>query len=93
MPDDSRAKAWKIEGKMLTDERLSAVERLAKWAEDKGHTLLELAMSWLASEPLVGSVIAGATKPEQVAANAAAVGWQMSAEERAEAVDVAEGAA
>ena len=42
------------------------------WARDHGHTLLELAMSWLLARPTVASVIAGATKPEQAQANAAA---------------------
>ena len=51
---------------------------------DHGHTLLELAMSWLAALPHLASVIAGATKPEQVHANAAAVGWKLTAAERAE---------
>jgi aryl-alcohol dehydrogenase-like predicted oxidoreductase len=60
------------------------IERLSTFAEARGHTLLELAMSWLACKPLVASIIAGATRPEQVEANAAAVGWKLSAEEMAE---------
>jgi aryl-alcohol dehydrogenase-like predicted oxidoreductase len=60
------------------------IEALAKFAEGKGHTLLELAMSWLAARPLVISIIAGATKPEQVESNAASVGWKMTAAEIAE---------
>jgi aryl-alcohol dehydrogenase-like predicted oxidoreductase len=60
------------------------VDALGEFAHGRGHTLLELAMSWLASRPVVSSIIAGATKPEQVAANAAAVGWQLSAAELAE---------
>jgi aryl-alcohol dehydrogenase-like predicted oxidoreductase len=70
----------------LGDEVLKDVERLAGWADERGHTLLELSLSWLACEPLVCTVIAGATKPEQVAANAAAtLAWQMSPQEREEA--------
>ncbi len=60
------------------------IETLDAYARDHGHTLLELAMSWLASLPHLASVIAGATKPEQVRANAAAVGWKLTAAERAE---------
>ncbi len=60
------------------------IEALAAFAEARGHTLLELAMSWLACKPLVASIITGATRPEQVEANAAAVGWKLSAEEMAE---------
>ena len=50
----------------IDDDRLAVVARLIEWADARGHTLLELAMSWLASNPRVASVIAGATKPEQV---------------------------
>ena len=55
-----------------SDEKLDVVERLEEYAVDHGHTLPELALSWLAGVPSVGSVIAGATSPEQVRANAAA---------------------
>jgi aryl-alcohol dehydrogenase-like predicted oxidoreductase len=68
----------------LSDRRFDVVESLAAFAEERGHTLLELAMSWLAGLPHIASVIAGATKPEQVRANVAAIGWSLSADERAE---------
>ena len=55
------------------------VEALRDFATSRGHTLLELAMSWLASQPIVSSIIAGATKPDQVEQNVAAVGWALSA--------------
>jgi len=55
------------------------VEALEAFAARHGRTLLELAMSWLASRPYIPSVIAGATKPEQVEQNIAAVGWTLSA--------------
>ncbi len=60
------------------------IEALHAFADKRGHTILELAMSWLACNPLVASVIAGATKPEQVAANAKAVEWKLTAAEMAE---------
>ncbi len=60
------------------------IEGLHAFAEKRGHTLLDLAMSWLAANPLIASIIAGATKPEQVAANAKAVAWKLSAAELAE---------
>jgi aryl-alcohol dehydrogenase-like predicted oxidoreductase len=69
--------------KALSDKRFDVVESLSAFASERGHSVLELAMSWLAGLPQVASVIAGATKPEQVAANAAAVGWAMTADERA----------
>ncbi|MCU1257531.1 MAG: aldo/keto reductase [Bryobacterales bacterium] len=63
--------------KVFTDENLDKVEKLIAYAESKGHTLLELAFSWLASKRVVASVIAGATSPEQVRANAQAVKWDL----------------
>lgn len=62
----------------LNDSNWDVVERLTALCEARGHTLLELAMSWLASRPLVASIIAGATSPEQVELNARAVEWQLS---------------
>ncbi len=67
-----------------TESNWDIIERLEAFARGCGHTLLELAMSWLAANPCVSSVIAGATKPEQVAANAKAADWQLTAEELAE---------
>ncbi len=66
---------------MASDENFAKVEALQYFASQRGHTLLELAMSWLAAQPCVASVIAGATTPEQVHANAAATNWKLSAEE------------
>ncbi|HLW72200.1 MAG TPA: aldo/keto reductase [Candidatus Binataceae bacterium] len=60
------------------------VERLKAFAESRGHTLLELAFSWLVARPTVASVIAGATSPEQIAQNVKAADWQLSAAELAE---------
>jgi aryl-alcohol dehydrogenase-like predicted oxidoreductase len=67
--------------KVFSEHNLEWVERLREFAEGAGHTVLELAMSWLAAQPAVASIIAGATKPEQVRSNAAAIGWKMEAEE------------
>lgn len=60
------------------DPHLDRIEKLRAFAEKRGHTLLDLAMSWLAHRPQVVSVIAGATKPEQLEANANSVAWKMS---------------
>lgn len=68
----------------LNEQNLAIVENLVTFAESRGHTLLELAFSWLLSQPTVASVIAGATKPEQVRANGAAAAWQLSPDEVAE---------
>jgi aryl-alcohol dehydrogenase-like predicted oxidoreductase len=64
--------------KVFTERNLQVVESLIQFAESRGHTLLELAISWLGQRPAVASVIAGAKSPEQVRANAAAAGWKMS---------------
>lgn len=74
---------------VLSDENLSIVQKLEAYAAERGHTMLELAMSWLASKPVVSSVIAGATKPEQVEANVGAVGWKMTDEEVEQIGDLA----
>lgn len=68
----------------LSSENLAYVERLIAYAEGKGHTLLELAFGWLLAFAPVASVIAGATSPEQVHANAAAGSWVLTEVERDE---------
>ncbi len=68
----------------MSDRIFDKVEALTSLAESRGHTLLELAMSWLATMPAMGSVIAGATKPDQVRSNAESVAWQLTDEDRAE---------
>lgn len=67
-----------------SDEQLAVVEALIAVADARGHTLLELAFGWLLSQPVVASVIAGATSPAQVQANAASAGWTFTADDRAE---------
>jgi aryl-alcohol dehydrogenase-like predicted oxidoreductase len=71
----------------LSDVRLAQVAALEALAQSEGHTVLELSIAWLLSRPSVASVIAGATKPEQIAANVAAGGWKPSSETLAQ-VDV-----
>lgn len=66
------------------DPHWDRIEKLAVFAEARGHTLLDLAMSWLAHRPLVASVIAGATKTTQVEANAKSVEWALTSAETAE---------
>jgi hypothetical protein len=70
-----------LRGRFLSDDKLARAEALAQLAEARGHTLLELAFSWLAARAAVSSIIAGATSEEQVRANAAATGWQLSEDE------------
>ena len=67
--------------RQLTDRNFGLVERLEGFARGQGHSVGELAVAWLLSCPEVCSVIAGATKPEQVEANAAAAAWKLSEDE------------
>lgn len=78
----------RLEGRALSVADLERVERLERFARERGHTLLELAISALASTPGMTSIIAGATRPEQVRANAAAAGWKLTPEELAALVEV-----
>jgi aryl-alcohol dehydrogenase-like predicted oxidoreductase len=85
MPAGSRISGGKrYSEKFFNDKKADIVEGLIAFAEARGHTLLELAMSWLAQQPQVGSIIAGATKPEQLEANVKATGWKLTADELAE---------
>jgi aryl-alcohol dehydrogenase-like predicted oxidoreductase len=68
----------------VTEANFAKVERLENFANQRGHSVLELAFSWLAAQKVTGSVIAGATKPEQIKSNVAAANWKMTAEELAE---------
>jgi aryl-alcohol dehydrogenase-like predicted oxidoreductase len=82
-PSDSRLSlSWT--SRFTTDSNVRIAEALKAFATARKHTLLELAMSWLASRPQVASVIAGATSPEQIRANAAAANWSLTREEIAE---------
>src|SRR5215831_20611497 len=68
----------------LTEKNWTIIERLEGFATEHGHTLLELALSWLAQRPAVASIIAGATSPEQVEQNVRAIGWPLTEEEMRE---------
>lgn len=86
LPEGTRltAQGSGMAGRFLNDARLEVVERLAVWAESRGHTLLELAFSWLLAHRPVASVIAGATSPEQIESNAHAAAWRLSEADLAE---------
>jgi aryl-alcohol dehydrogenase-like predicted oxidoreductase len=85
MPQGARlteTKRW--QDKYLNERNWNVTEELTAFANSRGHTILELAFSWLLARPNVSSVIAGATSPEQVEANVKAASWQLTAEEMAE---------
>ncbi|MFE7244077.1 aldo/keto reductase [Streptomyces sp. NPDC057580] len=69
--------------KVVNDANFARVEALTRFAEQYGHTILELAVAWLAAQEGVASVIAGATTPEQVRANAAAGTWTLTEDDLA----------
>lgn len=86
-PEGTRL-AGPMGGRMLTERNYETLQKLESITDGSGHSMLELAMSWLAQQPQVSSVIAGATKPEQVQQNVDAVNWKMTPEELA-AIDEA----
>ena len=85
MPEDARlTKTARLADRYLTDKNWAIAEKLEDFATARGHTILELAFSWLLSRAPVSSVIAGATRPEQIAANVKAGSWKLTPEDLAE---------
>jgi aryl-alcohol dehydrogenase-like predicted oxidoreductase len=84
-PEGTRLHRWgQRAAGVMSDDAFDTVDALAAWAADHGHSVLDLAFAWLAAKPAVASVIAGATKVEQVEANVAAGSWKLTPEEVAE---------
>jgi len=78
-PEGTRLAAWGARGQAALSERnFDRVEKLQAWALDHGHSLLELAFAWILGRPVVSSVIAGATSPAQIAANAKGADWKLT---------------
>jgi aryl-alcohol dehydrogenase-like predicted oxidoreductase len=86
-PEGTRLSVPRFKG-ALSDKNFDKVEKLAGFAADAGHSLLELAIGWLASQSHVSSVIAGATKPEQVEQNVRAGEWKLTPAELAKVNEV-----
>ncbi len=80
-----------ISRRLGTDNNYRTLEALDKWAMDHGHTLLDLAFAWVAAQPRVVSIIAGATREEQVVQNAAATRWKLTPAQAAEVTQIAGG--
>lgn len=78
----------RLAGREIEDERFDRIEALTAFAEERGRSLHELALSALASTPGIGSIIAGATKPEQVRSNAAASSWKLTPDELATLAEI-----
>jgi aryl-alcohol dehydrogenase-like predicted oxidoreductase len=82
MPEGTRLSIMThLAARYVTDETMEIVEALIAFAQARGRTLLELSLAWLASRDVVPSIIAGASRPGQVAANVAAVEWQLADDE------------
>jgi aryl-alcohol dehydrogenase-like predicted oxidoreductase len=82
MPEGARlTTTQRLSDRYMNEENWTKVEQLRKFAESEGHTLLELAFAWLLSRRVVSSVIAGATKPEQLEQNVRAANWKLTPEE------------
>jgi aryl-alcohol dehydrogenase-like predicted oxidoreductase len=85
IPDGTRlAKVDYLRDRYVNARNLDIVKALENFAHQRGHSLLELAFSWLAAQPQVSSVIAGATSVEQIEQNVKAIGWKLSADDLAE---------
>lgn len=85
MPDGARlTKLPERAGQIFSEANWAKIEALTDFCEARGRTLVELAFSWLAAQPVVSSVIVGATRPEQIAANVKAADWALTADELAE---------
>src|SRR5262249_37330018 len=76
-PEGSRLAASSYFTRWATEENFAKVDRYIEYAARTGHSVTELAIAWLLAQPTVTSVIAGATKPEQIAANVAAAAWTL----------------
>jgi aryl-alcohol dehydrogenase-like predicted oxidoreductase len=75
----------------MTERNYETLAKLERFAESRAHGMVELAVGWLATQPHVASVIAGATKPEQVEQNVQAASWRLTADELAEVNDISSG--
>ncbi|HXD91390.1 MAG TPA: aldo/keto reductase, partial [Candidatus Binataceae bacterium] len=85
MPEGARLAMMKgLADRWINDLNWKIVEQLEEFSAQRGHSILELAFSWLAARPTVASVIAGATTSDQVEQNVKAIAWKLTTEELAE---------
>jgi aryl-alcohol dehydrogenase-like predicted oxidoreductase len=82
MPSGARlSRGGGLADRYLTEKNWSIVERLAEFCKPRGKSLVDLAFSWLLAQPTLASVIAGATRPEQLEQNVKAAGWALTADD------------
>lgn len=82
-PSGSRGESSSYVQAYMTDKNYTIVEQLTAWAQERGHTMTELAHAWLLAQPQISSVISGATKVDHIRCNAAGADWALTAEELA----------
>ena len=80
-PPGSRGETSEYVQRYMTAENFALLEKLASFAQARGRTLNELAHAWLLAQPMISSVISGATRPEHVQANVAAADWELTSED------------
>lgn len=90
-PTGSRGERSPYVQKYMTDANYDKLEKLIAWAQERGHTMTELAHAWLLAQPQVSSVISGATKLAHVQANAKGSDWQLTAGELKEVNTILDG--
>ena len=76
--------SYQIYNGVITDANWERLGKLEAFAKTRGHKVGELAIAWLLSHPWLSTVIAGATRPEQLDANVAGADWKLTAEEVAQ---------
>ena len=92
LPENTRlAVRESMANRFFTEHNAAVVEALTAFAEAHGHSILDLAFSWLASRPVVASVIAGATSSKQVWTNANAARWRLGPDDFGEVDRIIEG--
>ncbi len=77
-PEGTRLANSRMAGSLLTDANFAVLEGLENFAAERGRSMTDLAFAWLLANPVMGSVIAGATKPEQVVENAKGTDWRLT---------------
>jgi aryl-alcohol dehydrogenase-like predicted oxidoreductase len=87
-PEGSRGESSQYVQNYMTDANYTKVEKLTAWAQDRDHTMAELAHAWLLTQPQVCSVISGLTRLEHLQQNAKAADWQLTAEEVSEVNEI-----
>jgi aryl-alcohol dehydrogenase-like predicted oxidoreductase len=90
-PKGSRGETSEYVQRFMTDENYDILDQLTAFAQERDHTIGELAHAWLLANPVISSVISGATKVEHVQANAKSVEWEMTTEELEEVKQILDG--